>query len=181
MEVQQTMIRFRFILFLPAALLCANAAYAQQGYLKTRIDPTRAGVFIDGKYVGPSANFRAVKMFALSAGEHEVKLVEPRYQEVTKKVTIEAGKTTTLVEKMTAIPLAKPPFGRLRVNNSEKFAAVYVNGKFMGHGDEFNGPGQGLLLPPGEYDLKVVPVAGGNEFSQKVKIEADKVLHIHVK
>ena len=176
------MTNFRTQFLAPAvALFCASAAFGQQGYLKTKVDPTRAGVFIDGKYVGPAANFGSARKYALSPGEHEVKLVEPRYQEVTKKVTIQAGKTTTLAEKMTALPLATPPFGRLRVNGAEKFSAVYVNGKFMGHEDEFNGPGQGLLLPPGEYDLKVVPVSSGKEFAQKVKIEANKVTHIHAK
>ena len=32
---------------------------------------------------------------------------------------------------MKALPLAKPPFGELRVENPDHFAAVYVNGHFM--------------------------------------------------
>ncbi len=91
------------------------------------------------------------------------------------KVTIEPGKTTKLSETMKALPLAKPPFGRLRTPSTDKFAAVYVNGKYMGHADEFSNSGQGLLLNPGEYTVKIVPVSGGEGRDEKVKIEADKV------
>ena len=59
--------------------------------------------------------------------------------------------------------------------SAEKFAAVYVNEKYMGHADEFSNSAQGLLLNPGEYIVKVVPVGGGQGKEEKVKIEADKV------
>jgi hypothetical protein len=60
---------------------------------------------------------------------------------------------------MNAVPLAKPPFGRLRSIPSDKFAAVCA--KFMGHADEFSNSWQGLQLNPGEY--AVVPLSGGTE------------------
>lgn len=77
---------------------------------------------------------------------------------------------------MKALPLAKPPFGCLRVTAPDKFEAVYLNGKFMGHAGEFNNSMQGLLLSPGEYAVKVVPVSGGDGHEEKVKIEADKTI-----
>jgi PEGA domain len=144
------------------------------GYLKTIVDPRRAGVFVDGKYLGPTANFKIASKFALPPGEHEVKLIEPRYQEFSTKVTIEAGKTTKLRQKLTALPEPKPPFGRLRTVADDKFAAVYVNGQFMGHVDEFSNSSQGLLLNPGEYTVKIAPASGG-QHEEKVKIEANKV------
>jgi hypothetical protein len=54
-----------------------------------------------------------------SAGEHEVRLSEPRYEDIVKKVTIEAGMTTKLAETMKAVPLAKP-FGRLRTISDDE-------------------------------------------------------------
>jgi PEGA domain len=145
------------------------------GYLKTKVDPGRAGVFIDGKYVGPAGNFGIGRKYPIAAGEHEVRLSEPRYEDIVTKVTIQPGKTTNLAETMKSLPPAKPPFGRLRTLAPDKYAAVYVNGKFMGHAGEFNNPVQGLLLNPGEYTVKVVPVSGGDGHEEKVKIEADKV------
>ena len=96
----------------------------------------------------------------MAAGPHEVRLSEPRYEDVVAKVTIEPGKTTKLAETMKAVPLAKPPFGTLRTISPDKFAAVYVNGKFMGHADEFSNFAQGLQLNPGEYMVKVAPRNG---------------------
>ncbi len=37
--------------------LCAQQA-AGGGFLKVKASPGRAGVFVDGKYLGPAANFR---------------------------------------------------------------------------------------------------------------------------
>jgi len=147
----------------------------QTGYLKTKVDPGRAGVFIDGKYVGPAGNFGVGRKYTVAAGEHEVRLSEPRYEDVVTKVTIQAGKTTHLAQTMKALPAPKPPFGRLRTIAPDKFDAVYVNGKFMGHAGEFNNSVQGLLLNPGAYTVKIVPVSGGEGHEEQVKIEADKV------
>ena len=150
------------------------------GYLKTKVDPGRAVVFIDGKYVGPAGNFGIGRKYAVAAGEHEVRLAEPRYEDVVAKVTVQPGKTAKLAETMKALPLAKPPFGGLRTISSDKFAAVYVNGKFMGHAGEFNNSLQGLQLNPGEYTVKVVPANSTEGKEEHVKIEVDKVTIVHV-
>ena len=167
-----------------AALLIAVAgipvvAEQRSGYLKTKVDPGRAGVFIDGKYVGPAGNFGVGRRYAVTAGEHEVRLSEPRYEDVVTKVTIQPGKTADLAQTMKALPAPKPPFGRLRVFAPDKFEAVYVNGKFMCHVGEFNNSMQGLLLNPGEYAVKVVPVTGGAGHEEKVKVEAEKTVIVH--
>lgn len=150
-------------------------SYGQQGYIETHVNPGRAGVFIDGKYVGPAANFRIARKYAVSPGEHEIKLAEPRYEEVTVKVNVEAGRTVEVRQTLKPLPKPQPPFGRLRAICSDKFAAVYVNDKYMGHADEFSNPWQGLLLSPGEYVVKIVPTSG-SEHTEKVKIEANSVV-----
>ena len=144
-------------MLLLAALVCAAA---DTGRLKIEVNPGRAGVFIDGTYVGPAANFKVAQTFDVAPGEHEVRLVDPRYQEIVKKVTIVAGKKTVMKETMTALPPAKPPFGKLRTENPDHFAAVYVNNRFMGHVDEFSNFAQALLLNPGTYEVKIVPLKG---------------------
>jgi len=183
-----------------AALLLAAAAIplfgqSNSGYLKTKVDPGRAGVFIDGKYVGPAGNFGVGRKYAVAAGEHEVTLSEPRYKDVVEKVTVQPGKTTELVENMTwapgygfpsydaweALPPAKPPFGTLRTICPDKFEAVYVNGRFVGHAGEFDNPVQGLLLNPGAYAIKIVPVSGGPGYEEQVRIEADKTVIVRSK
>jgi PEGA domain-containing protein len=147
----------------------------ENGSLCVKANTGRAGVFVDGKYLGPAANFRVARTYPVAAGDHEVKLADPRYEELTTNVTVKAGKKTTIHETLKELPLAKPPFGRLRTESSDKFAAVFVNDKYMGHADEFDNSAQGLLLNPGEYTVKVVP-ASGSPITQTVKIEADKTV-----
>jgi len=158
--------------FILVSLTCAAA---DNGRLKTEVSPGRAGVFVDGKYVGPAANFKIARTYEVAAGEHEIKLEEPRYQEIVKKITITAGKTTVMKETMVALPLAKPPFGKLRIEHPDHFAAVYVNDRFMGHVDEFSNFAQALLLNPGTYEVRVVPTTGA-PITKSVTIEAEKTV-----
>lgn len=168
------MVRGMAALLVSVALPVLGQAQAN-GSLCVKASPGRAGVFVDGKYLGPAANFRVARTYSVAAGEHEVKLVDPRYEEVTTKVTIASGKKMTLHQTLKALPAPKPPFGRLRTESPDKFAAVYINDKYMGHADEFSNSAQGLLLNPGEYAVKIVPAAG-QAIAQNVKIEADKTV-----
>lgn len=154
---------------------------AQQGngYLKVKTNTGRAGVFIDGKYVGPAANFRITRKYPVAAGQHEVRISEPRYEEYTTTVTINTGKTTTISQALKPGPVMKPPYGMLRVEGgTEKFAAVFVDGRFMGHMDEFSNHWQRLLLNPGEYTVKVVSPESGQEHEEKVAIKANETTTI---
>jgi hypothetical protein len=56
----------------------------------------------------------------------------------------------------------------------DKFAAVYVNGKFMGHAGEFNNSIQGLQLNAGEYSVRIDPFSGAGGKEEHIRIEADK-------
>ena len=166
----------RLVAVLGAAILLPLVGQGQtMGSLCVKADPGRAGVFVDDKYLGPAANFRIARTYPVAAGEHQLKLIDPRYEEFSSTVTIQPGKKTTISQTLKALPPAKPPFGRLRTENPDKFAAVYVNDRFMGHVDEFSNPAQGLLLNPGDYTVKIVP-ATGQPITQTVKIEADKTV-----
>ena len=168
--------RFCFGVVLVALALPVVAQDSGTGYFCAHVNPGRAGVFVDGKYMGPAANFKVARTYTVPVGEHEIKLVDPRYEEVTEKVTITAGKKTSIHKTLTELPLAKPPFGIVRtIYPADKFAAVYVNDKFYGHVGEFNGSPQGLLLNPGEYDVKIVPPTGA-PITQHVTVVADKTV-----
>jgi hypothetical protein len=165
----------KLLLVFATAVLPFSCLAQNTGSLVVKANTGRAGVFVDGKYMGPAANFRVARTYSLPAGEHELKLEDPRYEPVTTKVTINAGKKTTVHQTLKELPLAKPPFGTLRTESADKFAAVYVNDRFMGHADEFSNFAQGLLLNPGEYTVKVVPATGA-PVTQTVKIEANKTV-----
>jgi hypothetical protein len=145
------------------------------GTLVVHAKPGRAGVFVDGKYLGPAANFAAARTYTLPAGQHEVILREPRYEEYKTTIEILAGKGTTISQALQAKPVPKPPFGRIRTVGFEKFAAVYINGGFVGHADEFNAPGQGLLLNPGDYEVKIESQNGAKLLEEKVSVKVNEV------
>ncbi len=126
--------------------------------------------------LGPAANFKVGQTYELPAGEHDLKLVDPRYQPIEKKITIVAGKKLVVTETMMKLPVPKPPFGYLRTENEDHFAAVYINDQFMGHTDEFSNPGQKLALNPGTYEIKIVPRSGQNPVTKSVTIEAEKTI-----
>ena len=100
------------LLLLAFSPLCAQQAGS--GFLKVKAHPGRAGVFVDGKYVGPAANFGMARKYTVAVGEHEIILREPRYQEYKTTVKIEAGRTATVSQSMQPRPLAKPPFGKVK-------------------------------------------------------------------
>lgn len=156
-------------------LVAASLAFAQQtGKLKVKTTTGRAGVFVDDKYVGPAANFGMARSYAVAAGDHTITIREPRYEPATAKVTIVAGKTVTVRQDLKLLPAPQGPFGRLRTEGGDKYWAVYINGEYMGHMDEFNNFAQGLLLPPGQYTVKIVPPGGAPEVEQKVDLKANE-------
>ena len=166
--------------FLIGVAVIPLAAQQGTGNLKVNANPGRTGVFIDGKYVGPAKSWGMTRTYAVAPGHHEIKLLEPRYEDAATTVEIEAGKTATIAQEMKPRELIKPPYGTLRVKGFDKFAAVYVNDRFVGHADEFNNFAQGLLLNPGQYDVRVEPVGGGSPVSQRITIEADKTTLVNM-
>jgi hypothetical protein len=159
------------------SLLAAGTALVAQpsgsAWLKTNIDPGRAGVFVDGKFIGPAGNFGVARKYAVSPGSHQLKFVDPRYEEFSTTVDLKAGQTTKVSQKLTEKPKPQGPFGALRTTVPEKYAAVYINDLYYGHAGEFNNSTQKLMLPVGEYDLRIEPPTGAPK-SQKIKIEAGK-------
>jgi hypothetical protein len=162
--------------------LFVSAQQGGNGYLKLKVHPGSAGVFVDGNYMGPAANFGIARKYAVAVGEHEIILKDSRYEDYSTKVNIEAGKTTTLSQSLQPVTPPSPPFGTLRIKGgSSKFDGVFLNGKFMGHLDEFNNFAQGMLITPGEYTLTVVSPGGKQELEEKIQIEEKKTTLIRVR
>ena len=104
--------------------------------------------------------------------------MDPRYEEFSTTVDLKAGKTTKIEQKMKPLPPPQGPLGGLRTPVPEKYAAVYINDKFYGHAGEFNNSSQMLMLPVGEYDVRVEPSSGA-PVRQHIKIEAGKTVIVH--
>ena len=154
------------------------------GKIKAVGKPGNAGVWVDGKYVGPASRFTVAEKYDVSAGDVEVVIRDPRYEDFSSKVTIRPNKTTKVKYSLQKRELAKPPFGRFRLGGGEPESyisvtagdttPVFLNGRFFGHVDELNNAGGGILLNPGTYALSFdSPIYGS--VKQNITIEANQV------
>jgi len=187
--IYQTSVETLSIVVLALAAAFTAFGAGETGKIKCVGKPGDAGVFIDGKYVGPASRFTVPESYEAPAGTVEVSLKDPRYEDFTQKVTVRPKKKTKLHYAMKKLPDPKGPFGlfRLKGGESESFISVaagdtspiYINDKFYGHVDELNNLGSGILLQPGTYDLRISsPIFG--EINQKLVIEANKTTYVPI-
>lgn len=175
--VARHVLRFAVVLALVATLGGLHLAAQNVGYLRTKIDPHVAGVFVDGKYMGTAAMYGSKsRMLELSPGTHKVEIVDPRFKTLKFDVKIDAGKTSTIRMSMEPANKApKGPFGEL-VTEGFGNSAVYLNDEYYGNTAELGTAGQSLLIKPGTYTLRIVPVSGGATREEKITINADETL-----
>ncbi len=167
-----------FALAVVVAFVIAPVVWAQEmGRFRTRVSPHVAGVFIEGKYYGNASMFASAdRAITLKPGVYNVELVDPRYETLNVRVTIEAGEVSTLRRRMTpAMYEVGGPLGELRVDDFEN-AAVYLNGKYYGNSDEFQTFGSVLLIKAGKYHLKVAPADGSPGREADIEIQPDMTL-----
>lgn len=156
---------------LACAVAGAMAQEAKKGSLRTRVEPSDAGVFVNGKYYG-SANmfvFRA-RPLELPPGTYDVELVDPRCKTLKVRAEIKAGMMTTIRHSMECAAKVPGPFGELATEGFGN-SAIYLNGKYYGNTSD-----AGILIGPGTYDLKIAPVDGSEGREGKVTINADETL-----
>lgn len=173
-----------FSLAIAATLAFAGAAslLAQEkvGYLRTRISPREAGVFVSGEYHGTAAMFgHRERMIKLAPGAYKVEIKDPRYKTLNVEAKITAGQTTTVRQYMEPAGVRPTgPFGELTTDGFGN-AAIYLNGEYHANALELQNPAYSLLLKPGEYDMKIEPVDGEIVRQEKITIKADETLVVY--
>ena len=107
---------------------------------------------------------------------YTVKLVDPMHEDMTMDVGITAGKETTIRQRMKPLNVPKrDKLGELETDNWGN-SAIYLNGKYYANSNELDHPSCSLLLDPGEYDMKLVPVNGSKGREGKVTIKQEQTL-----
>jgi hypothetical protein len=134
-----------------------------------------AGVWIDGQYVGYMKELKGSNRLRLLPGRHEVTLRHVGYADFTSTVVVEPGQTQVLHVALAAAPAPSPATAtaEVRLLVHPKRAAVFVDDAFAGHVDEFDSPGQGMLVPPGKHRIKIV-LPGYREFETVVDLAANQ-------
>ena len=140
------------------------------GWLALNVNPRTAGVFVDDGYLGPAS----AGPYKVKAGERKVRIEDPRYEVFVQKISILPDRQNPLAGDLK--PLAPPtgPFGELRVRCSDKYAAVYLNDKYVAYVSEINSVFKSLLVNPGEYWVRIEPLSD-IAHEEKVTIEANKL------
>lgn len=169
-----------FVCLFSAAGVAALHAQDKVGYLRTRISPREAGVFVDGEYYGTAAMFgHRERMIKLEPGTYKVEIKDPRYKVLVVNAEIEAGETATIRKYME--PLEYEPQGPLGELTTDGFgnAAIYIDGEYHANALELQNPAYSLLLKAGEYQMRIVPVDGESVREDKITIKPDETLVIY--
>jgi hypothetical protein len=134
-----------------------------------------SGVWIDSQYVGYLKELKGSKKILLMPGAHEIVVRQAGYKDFTATADVGAGRKTVVAVRMEPDPRAKYPkeTAQVKISVRPDRAAVFVDGQFVGHVDEFNGPGQGVLLSPGKHRLKIT-LPGYQDFDTEVSLVANQ-------
>lgn len=178
----------RASLILTMALCIAPFTYAGNQVMgelhlegKSKVEKT-SGVWIDGQYVGYLKELKGSKRVLLLPGEHVVTVRQNGYQDFSDRVLIQPGQKTVVQVAMMRAPTGLMPkvdsTVKLTVNPSR--AAVFVDGRFVGHVGEFEGAGRGMLVVPGVHKIRIA-LPGYQTFeteinplpNQKVEVKTD--------
>ena len=173
------------IVILLISVVCAqDRVQSELRFAAHSKDEKTAGVWVDGQYVGSVKEFAGDKKLKLLPGKHEIVIRQAWYNEFVTEVVLEPGHThevnVTLV-KSARLP-TKDATGELKIAATPSRAAVFVDGQYAGHVDEFDGVGKAMLLTPGQHRLHIA-LPGYLPFDtmvdlrpqQKLKIETDLV------
>ena len=180
-----------WILLVLSSLLLVPSIYAAENEVLGKIDfsgkshvERTSGVWIDGQYVGYLKELKDNKEVMLLPGDHVITVRQNGYQDFTTTVRVQAGQTKHVrvaMQKAMMLPLPAEQ-AEIKIDATPDRAAVFVDGRFVGHVHEFKGPGRGMLIAPGSHHIEVA-LPGYQTFTtdvqpiakQKVEIKTDLV------
>jgi hypothetical protein len=117
----------------------------------------KAGVWIDGQYVGFVQELNGEKKLMLLPGKHDILVRQAWYKDYAEQIVLEPGEVHKVSVRMIkdGQPAASSATGELKISASPARAAVFVDEQFAGHVDEFDGVGKAMLLTPGQHHVRI--------------------------
>ena len=152
---------------------------------KTNVEKT-SGVWVDEQYVGYLKELRGSKKVLLLPGEHTISVRQNGYKDYTQKIVVQPGQTQIIHVAMNkAVTGPMPPDAELatiKIDVNPSRAAVFLDGRFVGHVGEFQGVGKALQVVPGPHQIRVA-LPGYDTFrtdinplpKQKVEVKTELV------
>jgi PEGA domain-containing protein len=168
-----------FLVSAACLLQAENRVLAELRFLPTTSADKTAGVWVDGQYVGYVKELKGDKKVLLLPGKHDIVVRQAWYKDYVTEALLQPGQVHTIT-----ISLAKdartspaPATGELKISATPARAAVFVDDQFAGHVDEFDGPGQAMLLTPGQHRVRIA-LPGYLPFDTVVDLRANQKLKI---
>lgn len=170
------------VCLLPAASYAGNQVMGEVRFEgKSKIEKT-SGVWVDGEYVGYLKELKGAKKVLLLPGEHTISVRQNGYQDFTQTIQVRAGETRLVYVFMTKAVTGQMPavWSQVKIAVNPSRAAVFLDGRFVGHVGEFEGAGHALLVAPGDHKIKIA-LPGFKTFEtdinpapkQKVEVKTD--------
>jgi hypothetical protein len=168
-----------FLVSAACLLQAENRVLAELRFVPTTSADKGAGVWVDGQYVGYVKELKGDKKVLLLPGKHDIVVRQAWYKNYVTEALLQPGQVHTIT-----ISLAKdvrtspvPATGELKISATPARAAVFVDDQFAGHVDEFDGPGQAMLLTPGHHRIRIA-LPGYLPFDNVVDLRANQKLKI---
>jgi PEGA domain len=170
------------LLVLPVVSRAQNEVMGRLQFVATTDVDKKAGVWIDGQYVGYVDELKGNKEIFLLPGEHEVSVRQSGYTDFTEKLTVEPGKEITVNVSMEKDPRAEysAVTSEIKLKVSPDRAAVFVDGAYAGTAHEFGGIGRAMLVAPGKHHVKI-DLPGYRTFDTDVNLLPHQKLTIKTK
>ena len=123
---------------------------------KTKVERD-SGVWIDGNYVGYLKELNGSKKIMLLPGEHQVTVRQSGYVDFVQKVVVEPGEKRLVIVSLHLAPSATVPevTATLKLKIKPERAAVFLDGKFVGHAGDFGGAFKSMKISPGKHRVRV--------------------------
>jgi hypothetical protein len=134
-----------------------------------------SGVWVDGNYVGYLKELKGDKRLLLLPGDHAIAVRQSGYDDFEEKVVVEPGQVRTVAVKLNLSPRAITPdiTATLKLDVQPGRAAVFLDGKFIGHASEFGGALHSMLISPGKHRIKV-ELPGYQTYETEVNLLANQ-------
>ena len=163
----------------PCRLVAEHKLLAEVEFVAHNGAEKTAGVWVDGQYVGYVKELKGDKKILLLPGKHEIIVRQAWYKDYVEKAVLEPGEihTVTLSLAKDSRTPSKDATGELKIAATPDRAAVFVDGQFAGHADEFDGHGRAMLVTPGEHHVRIA-LPGFLPFETTVELRPHQKLKI---
>lgn len=152
---------------------------------KTNVEKT-SGVWVDEQYVGYLKELTGSKKVLLLPGDHTISVRQNGYQDFSQKIVVQPGQMQIVHVAMNKAATGPMPpdaeLATIKVDVTPTRAAVFLDGRFVGHVGEFQGVGKALQVVPGTHQIRIA-LPGYETFrtdinpmpKQKVEVKTDLV------